>query len=99
MDDGAGENRINSDMGVVSDYNNDKTPPHLSTDDGTQSHKHQWDGLAVVEDKRVRTDRLTILDYEHDELAMSPEPQKGELENRGQVMFGMRFQSMMIVQH
>ncbi|GLT54630.1 hypothetical protein SLA2020_278130 [Shorea laevis] len=37
--------------------------------------------------------KLTIVDYGHDEFAMSPEPEDGEIEESGRVMFGLELQT------
>lgn len=39
------------------------------------------------------------MDYSHDELAMSPELDEADLENRSQVMFCLRLQSMINIDH
>ena len=36
---------------------------------------------------------LTIVDYGHDEVAMSPEPEEGEIHGSGRVMFGDELQT------
>lgn len=38
--------------------------------------------------KISRRETLTIVDYGHDEAAMSPEPEEGEIDGSGRVMFG-----------
>nr|KYP70271.1 SAP30-binding protein [Cajanus cajan] len=38
--------------------------------------------------KNARRGALTIVDYGHDEVAMSPEPEEGEIYGSGRVMFG-----------
>ncbi|KAK7302960.1 hypothetical protein RJT34_13857 [Clitoria ternatea] len=43
----------------------------------------------VVSDSRIgRKGALTIVDYGHDEVAISPEPEEGEIDGSGRVMFG-----------
>ncbi|XP_061342735.1 uncharacterized protein LOC133288912 isoform X2 [Gastrolobium bilobum] len=43
----------------------------------------------VSSDSRIsRRGTLTIVDYGHDEVAMSPEPEEGEIDGSGRVMFG-----------
>ncbi|WOG86625.1 hypothetical protein DCAR_0205842 [Daucus carota subsp. sativus] len=41
-----------------------------------------------VEVEISRKERLTIVDYGHDEAALSPEAEEGEMEGTGRVMFG-----------
>lgn len=41
-----------------------------------------------VELRISRSATLTIVDYGHDEVAMSPEPEEGEIDGSGRVMFG-----------
>ncbi|WOH06035.1 hypothetical protein DCAR_0625458 [Daucus carota subsp. sativus] len=41
-----------------------------------------------VEVEVSRKERLTIVDYGHDEAALSPEAEEGEMEGTGRVMFG-----------
>lgn len=41
-----------------------------------------------VELKISKSATLTIVDYGHDEVAMSPEPEEGEIDGSGRVMFG-----------
>ncbi|KAL8090824.1 uncharacterized protein LOC141698426 [Apium graveolens] len=43
---------------------------------------------AVSEVDLSRKERLTIVDYGHDEAALSPEAEEGEVEGTGRVMFG-----------
>ncbi|XP_028764938.1 SAP30-binding protein isoform X2 [Neltuma alba] len=38
--------------------------------------------------RRIRRGALTIVDYGHDEVAMSPEPEEGEFDGSGQVTLG-----------
>ncbi|KAL5575214.1 hypothetical protein UlMin_016913 [Ulmus minor] len=42
---------------------------------------------------KSRRGKLTIVDYGHDEVAMSPEAEDGEIEGSGRVMFGKDLQS------
>ncbi|KAK7306519.1 hypothetical protein VNO77_44466 [Canavalia gladiata] len=45
--------------------------------------------LSVSLDTRIlRRGALTIVDYGHDEVAMSPEPEEGEIDGSGRVTFG-----------
>ncbi|KAK2992557.1 hypothetical protein RJ640_010439 [Escallonia rubra] len=59
------------------------TTPALSNDNLTP---HSDSNVAVI----TRKARLTIVDYAHDELALSPEAEEGEIvaTGRGRVMFG-----------
>ncbi|XP_065626719.1 uncharacterized protein LOC136066393 [Quercus suber] len=43
--------------------------------------------------RRSRRGTLTIVDYGHDEVAMSPEPEEGEIYGSGRVMFGEELQT------
>ncbi|XWS19716.1 hypothetical protein CRYUN_Cryun31cG0040000 [Craigia yunnanensis] len=51
-------------------------------------HQHQ----RVLSSKRSGRGRLTIVDYGHDEAAMSPEPEEGELGSSDDLMFGIEHQ-------
>ncbi|XWS12501.1 hypothetical protein CRYUN_Cryun37aG0094700 [Craigia yunnanensis] len=46
----------------------------------------------LVSSKRRGRGRLTIVDYGHDEAAMSPEPEEGELRSSDDLMFGIEIQ-------
>lgn len=68
------EIRVSSDRAVLaSDSGNNKTP-QLSVENNGSS-PHQQREFAAEESRRSRKERLTIVDYGHDELAMSPEPE------------------------
>ncbi|GMI77682.1 hypothetical protein HRI_001437400 [Hibiscus trionum] len=64
---------------------NDNTPPFphqissLSQQQQERSVSSPQQHQPVVSSKRSRGGRLTIVDYGHDEAAMSPEPEEGEL--------------------
>ncbi|XP_059439517.1 uncharacterized protein LOC132172092 isoform X2 [Corylus avellana] len=54
----------------------------------------QQEAIAASESARMSGRRkLTIVDYGHDEVAMSPEPEEGEIEGSGRVMFGLELQT------
>ncbi|XP_027365292.1 uncharacterized protein LOC113872158 isoform X2 [Abrus precatorius] len=44
--------------------------------------------VVSLDSRIVRKGALTIVDYGHDEVAMSPEPEEGEIDGSGRVMFG-----------
>ncbi|CAK9148120.1 unnamed protein product [Ilex paraguariensis] len=48
--------------------------------------------LVVPDSDRSRKGTLTIVDYGHDEVAMSPEAEEGEITATGRVMFGEELQ-------
>nr|XP_009392424.1 PREDICTED: uncharacterized protein LOC103978373 isoform X1 [Musa acuminata subsp. malaccensis] len=45
-----------------------------------------------LDSQRMRTGSLAIVDYEHDETAMSPEPEEGEISSNGRLMLGAEVQ-------
>ncbi|KAJ7947100.1 SAP30-binding protein [Quillaja saponaria] len=47
----------------------------------------------LVSSKRSRKETLTIVDYGHDEVAMSPEAEEGEIGESGSVMYGEDLQT------
>ncbi|KAK9274124.1 hypothetical protein L1049_018938 [Liquidambar formosana] len=49
--------------------------------------------LIPVDSGRSRKERLTIVDYGHDEFAMSPEAEEGEIVSGGRVTFGVELQN------
>ncbi|XP_045790097.1 uncharacterized protein LOC123884881 isoform X1 [Trifolium pratense] len=59
--------------------------------DGFTPTERSWTPLQEqlkVELRSSRSATLTIVDYGHDEVAMSPEPEDGEIDGSGRVMFG-----------
>ncbi|CAH9141548.1 unnamed protein product [Cuscuta epithymum] len=54
------------------------TTPQLTVSSPSLSQP-QWKQLSVVSEKVVSRSRLTIVDYAHDEVAMSPEAEEGEI--------------------
>ncbi|KAK9068479.1 hypothetical protein SSX86_012593 [Deinandra increscens subsp. villosa] len=62
------------------------TPPPLSA-------QH----VISVEQGRGRKGTLTIVDYGHDEAALSPEAEEGEIIAAGRVMFGAELQAVNVV--
>ncbi|GAB4831423.1 hypothetical protein Ancab_005434 [Ancistrocladus abbreviatus] len=48
---------------------------------------------AALDSQRLRRERPTIVDYGHDEVAMSPEAEEGEIVGIGRVMFGEELQN------
>ncbi|XP_045790010.1 uncharacterized protein LOC123884755 isoform X2 [Trifolium pratense] len=59
--------------------------------DGFTPTERSWTPLQEqlkVELRSSRSATLTIIDYGHDEVAMSPEPEDGEIDGSGRVMFG-----------
>ncbi|KAK4796152.1 hypothetical protein SAY86_028478 [Trapa natans] len=77
---------------VASDSGNDRTP-QLSVDKHDNS-LHQRQEVAVAESKRQVWEKLTIVDYGHDEVAMSPEAEEGGVESSSEVRIGGRFQTV-----
>ncbi|KAK8664653.1 hypothetical protein V6N13_084431 [Hibiscus sabdariffa] len=77
------------------------------TNDNTLPFPHQSSSLSqqqqepsvsspqqlVVSSKRSRGGRLTIVDYGHDEAAISPEPEEGELGSNDDLMIGIEQQN------
>nr|GEX29535.1 HCNGP-like protein [Tanacetum cinerariifolium] len=50
--------------------------------------------VISAEPSRGRKGTLTIVDYGHDEAALSPEPEEGEIAATGRVMFGAELQTV-----
>ncbi|KAF3451303.1 hypothetical protein FNV43_RR07398 [Rhamnella rubrinervis] len=89
--------------------NNDATPPvdgneNFTPDKGFGSYTPQQPQVPLtsppmqqqsmpLDSLRSRRGTLTIVDYGHDEVAMSPEAEEGEIEGTGRVMFGAGLQS------
>ncbi|GJX78929.1 SAP30-binding protein isoform X1 [Tanacetum coccineum] len=71
------------------DANDDRTP--VSIDRLTSPPAQQVIG---AEPSRGRKGTLTIVDYGHDEAALSPEPEEGEIAATGRVMFGAELQTV-----
>lgn len=66
------EIRVTTDSAALaSDSGNDRTP-QVSVENHASS-LHQRQEVAIVELRRQRRGMLTIVDYGHDEVAMSPE--------------------------
>ncbi|KAK8524541.1 hypothetical protein V6N13_015561 [Hibiscus sabdariffa] len=78
---------------------NDNTPPFphqsssLSQQQPEPSVSSPQRHRLVVSSKRSRGGRLTIVDYGHDEAAMSPEPEEGELGSNDDLMIGIEQQN------
>ncbi|KAL4387048.1 hypothetical protein GQ457_09G003090 [Hibiscus cannabinus] len=78
---------------------NDNTPPFphqsssLSQQQQEPSVSSPQQHQLVVSSKRSRGGRLTIVDYGHDEAAMSPEPEEGELGSNDDLMIGIEQQN------
>ncbi|PPS05325.1 hypothetical protein GOBAR_AA15326 [Gossypium barbadense] len=74
---------------------NDNTPPFphqntiLSQQQQEPSVSSPQQPQTLVSSKRSGGGRLTIVDYGHDEAAMSPEPEEGELGNSDDLMIGI----------
>lgn len=49
---------------------------------------------VMPDSKRIRREMLTIVSYGHDEVAMSPEAEEGEIVSAGRVMFGAELQAV-----
>ncbi|KAK3431179.1 hypothetical protein EUGRSUZ_E02762 [Eucalyptus grandis] len=91
--------RVGSERGAASaaasDYGHEST---LTADGSTPSQREQppprQQGAAVsVEARRRRTrEMLSIVDYAHDEFAMSPEAEEGEIDSGGNFMLDERSQ-------
>lgn len=80
------------------DAANEDAPP-IAVEDTTV---HPWvsavspqqEAVVAAESGRMNARRkVTIVDYGHDEVAMSPEPEDGEIEASGRVMTGMELQT------
>ncbi|KAL8214475.1 hypothetical protein R6Q57_003924 [Mikania cordata] len=71
------------------DSANDNTTP-VSVDNLTPPPAQ----LVSVEPSRGSKETLTIVDYGHDEAALSPEAEEGEIAAAGRVMFGAELQTI-----
>ncbi|XP_062165386.1 uncharacterized protein LOC133871932 isoform X2 [Alnus glutinosa] len=88
---------------IGGDAANDDSPPIASQNTTPQPQtppprvtavSPQQEAVAASESVRMNGRRkLTIVDYGHDEVAMSPEPEEGEIEGSGRVMFGSELQT------
>ncbi|XVF25630.1 hypothetical protein REPUB_Repub13aG0229800 [Reevesia pubescens] len=67
---------------------NQNTPPFPHQTSAPPSQQQP----RVVSSKRNGRGRLTIVDYGHDDAAMSPEPEEGELGSSDDLMFGVEHQ-------
>ncbi|KAE7995863.1 hypothetical protein FH972_000628 [Carpinus fangiana] len=88
----------NSGDRIGSDSAYDDMPPIASENTALHSRvmavSPQQEAIAASESARMSGRRkLTIVDYGHDEVAMSPEPEEGEIEGSGRVMFGLELQT------
>ncbi|XP_016697132.1 SAP30-binding protein isoform X8 [Gossypium hirsutum] len=78
---------------------NDNTPPfphqntNLSQQQQEPSVSSPQQPQPFVASKRSGGGRLTIVDYGHDETAMSPEPEEGELGSSDDLMIGIEQQN------
>ncbi|KAG8482260.1 hypothetical protein CXB51_026997 [Gossypium anomalum] len=78
---------------------NDNTPPfphqntNLSQQQQEPSVSSPQQPQPLVSSKRSGGGRLTIVDYGHDEAAMSPEPEEGELGSSDDLMIGIEQQN------
>ncbi|MBA0627848.1 hypothetical protein Godav_022653 [Gossypium davidsonii] len=78
---------------------NDNTPPfphqntNLSQQQQEPSVSSPQQPQPLVASKRSGGGRLTIVDYGHDEAAMSPEPEEGELGSSDDLMIGIEQQN------
>ncbi|CAL5362877.1 unnamed protein product [Camellia sinensis] len=95
----------------VVDSANDDTPP-LSNDDSTPkpttnsrpltpylSSPPPPQQLVLMESSRTVMHRLTIVDYGHDEVALSPEAEEGEIVGTGAVMISSQLQTTNVDVH
>ncbi|PWA53997.1 HCNGP-like protein [Artemisia annua] len=71
------------------DANDSRTP--VTIDRLTSPPAQQ---VISAEPSRGRKETLTIVDYGHDEAALSPEPEEGEIAATGRVMFGAELQTV-----
>ncbi|XP_062162637.1 uncharacterized protein LOC133869612 isoform X2 [Alnus glutinosa] len=82
-----GGDSANDDMPLIASEN---TTPHP----WVTAVSPQQEAVVASESARMSGRRkLTIVDYGHDEVAMSPEPEEGEIEGSGRVMFGLELQT------
>lgn len=88
---------VDMDRMVAGDSGNDDSAPpdagdneNLTPNEGQFRHSTPQLRQPVPSDSLNRSRRggLTIVDYGHDEVAMSPEPEEGEIEGSGRVRFG-----------
>ncbi|VVA35271.1 PREDICTED: SAP30-binding [Prunus dulcis] len=88
---------VDMDRMVAGDSGNDDSAPpnagdneNLTPNEGQFRHSTPQLRQTVPSDSlnRSRRGALTIVDYGHDEVAMSPEPEEGEIEGNGRVRFG-----------
>ncbi|XP_059461744.1 uncharacterized protein LOC132190711 isoform X2 [Corylus avellana] len=80
------------------DAANDDSPPIASENTTPQPQvtavSPQQEAVAASESVKMSGRRnLTIVDYGHDEVAMSPEPEDGEIEGSGRIMFESELQT------
>ncbi|KAM7500687.1 hypothetical protein LguiA_025101 [Lonicera macranthoides] len=101
MDDGdEEENRRNDAVNDNSLSNSSPQPVIFGTSTPQQSQQGSISSpppqqQPVPTDMNIsRTGRLTIVDYGHDELTLSPEAEDGEIVATGHVMFGAKLQSV-----
>ncbi|KAL4562227.1 hypothetical protein LXL04_034425 [Taraxacum kok-saghyz] len=76
---------------VKSDSGNDNSTPD-SLDNSTQPLRQVQQAIST-DPARGREGTLTIVDYGHDEAALSPEAEEGEIVGIGRVMFGAELQT------
>lgn len=82
----------NVDQVVIMDSANDNTTP-VPIDNSTPPPPLAQQ-VTGVEPSRGRKGTLTIVDYGHDEAALSPEAEEGEIVATGRVMFGAELQTV-----
>ncbi|KAB1223208.1 SAP30-binding protein [Morella rubra] len=83
------------DREVGADSAYDDTPPMESENTSPQPRVSVVSPQQEAADstRMSRRGKLTIVDYGHDEVAMSPEPEDGEIVGSGRVMFGEELQT------
>ncbi|KAF3442400.1 hypothetical protein FNV43_RR16316 [Rhamnella rubrinervis] len=95
---------MDGDRMAAGDSGNDGSPPvdgdeNFTPDKGFSSYTPEKPQVPLtslpmrqqsvpLDSLRSRRGTLTIVDYGHDEVAMSPEAEEGEIEGTGRVMFG-----------
>ncbi|KAF7803306.1 SAP30-binding protein [Senna tora] len=78
-------------LSMYNDEEDDEMEDAEEDQDGEQQEEHQEDDeqrVVSLDSSRSRRGTLTIVDYGHDEVAMSPEPEDGGITGGGQVKFG-----------
>ncbi|XP_030465507.2 LOW QUALITY PROTEIN: uncharacterized protein LOC115684777 [Syzygium oleosum] len=96
-----GSERAAAAAAAASDSGHESTPQPTTTESSTPGQREQrppqQEAAAVSVEARMRRRRrremLSIVDYAHDEVAMSPEAEEGEIDSSSDFMLDERFQT------